>query len=68
MLTEPSSFGNSLGFVNRDGRKVVSESTPFDGNLRTSEVEIAVFTDQRCNGDCEYSRPKTTAYRMFVSC
>lgn len=40
------SFGNSLGYVSKDGSKVVSANTPFDGKLATSEVEIAAFTDQ----------------------
>lgn len=57
------SFGNSLGYVSSTGDRVVSEKTPFSGNLATSEQEIAVFTDQQCGTDCEYARPMSTAYR-----
>jgi hypothetical protein len=55
------SFGNSLGYVSSDGRNIMSDSIPFSGNLATSEAEIAAFTSQACNGDCE-ARPKSTQY------
>ncbi|KAF1997624.1 hypothetical protein P154DRAFT_605306 [Amniculicola lignicola CBS 123094] len=57
------SFGNSLGYVSGTGGKCVSESTPFDGTLETSEFEIAVFTDKPCSGNCNYARPDATAHR-----
>jgi hypothetical protein len=57
------SFGNSLSYVSSTGDKVVPDNTPFSGNLGTSEYEIAVFTDQQCGTDCEYTRPMSTAYR-----
>ncbi|KAF2636177.1 hypothetical protein P280DRAFT_410219 [Massarina eburnea CBS 473.64] len=56
------SFGNSLGYVIGDGSKVTTDSTPFDGTLETSEIEISVFTDKVCDGDCEYARPDTVAH------
>ncbi|KAF2118285.1 putative TOS1-like glycosyl hydrolase-domain-containing protein [Lophiotrema nucula] len=56
------SFGNSLGYVSSNGRQNMPDSTPFSGNLATSEAEIAGFTAQACNGDCEYARPKSTQY------
>ncbi|PVI08167.1 hypothetical protein DM02DRAFT_579331 [Periconia macrospinosa] len=55
-------FGNSLGYVIGDGSKVASDNTPFDGTLETSEREIAVFSDEICDGDCEYARPNTVAH------
>ncbi|KAF2869559.1 putative TOS1-like glycosyl hydrolase-domain-containing protein [Massariosphaeria phaeospora] len=59
------SFGNSLGYVIGNGKTVASQNTPFDGTLETSEVEIAVFTDQQCRtGDCE-ARPRATAHYGF---
>lgn len=45
-----------------DGSKVAADSTPFGGNLETSEREIAVFTDKLCDGNCEYARPDATAH------
>ncbi|OAL55744.1 hypothetical protein IQ07DRAFT_618163 [Pyrenochaeta sp. DS3sAY3a] len=55
-------FGNSLGYVTPDGRKVASESLPFDGTLDTSEVELAVFSDKQCDQDCPYWRPDATSH------
>ncbi|KAF2707669.1 hypothetical protein K504DRAFT_470057 [Pleomassaria siparia CBS 279.74] len=60
------SFGNSLSYVSEDGRKVVSQTTAFDGTLATSEIEITAFTDQQCGVNCEYSRPMSTAYRGWT--
>ncbi|CAI6271715.1 unnamed protein product [Periconia digitata] len=56
------SFGNSLGYVIGDGSKVTTDNTPFDGTLATSEREIAVFTDEICDGNCEYARPDSVAH------
>lgn len=55
-------FGNSLGYVIGDGSKVSADNTPFDGTLETSEREIAGFTDEICDGECEYARPDTVAH------
>ncbi|KAF2736585.1 hypothetical protein EJ04DRAFT_521802 [Polyplosphaeria fusca] len=55
-------FGNSLSYVSPDGGRVASDPGPFAGTLQTSEVEMAAFSDKACNGDCEYSRPKSTQY------
>ncbi|KAF2266061.1 hypothetical protein CC78DRAFT_615368 [Lojkania enalia] len=55
-------FGNSLGYVGPEGKKVVSNPMPFDGYLKTSEYEIAGFTDKGCgDNECE-GRPKSTQY------
>jgi hypothetical protein len=61
------SFGNSLSYVTEDGRRVASKTTPFDGTLETSEIEISAFTDRQCDAGCEYYRPKSTAYCKFPS-
>ncbi|KAF2498516.1 hypothetical protein BU16DRAFT_504893 [Lophium mytilinum] len=60
--TWDSSFGNSLSYASSDGTTCANVSTPFSGNLSTSDVELAVFTDQVCNGDCDYTRPKSVAH------
>ena len=62
LLTCGSAFGNSLSYVTQDGGAVASDTTPFDGTLETSEIEIAVFSDRQCDGDCEYARPASTAH------
>lgn len=61
-LSQNSAFGNSLGYVTPDGRKVAAESLPFDGTLDTSEVELAVFSDKQCDQDCPYWRPDATSH------
>ncbi|KAF2186996.1 hypothetical protein K469DRAFT_571498, partial [Zopfia rhizophila CBS 207.26] len=60
--TFDTSFGSSLPYVSNNGDKCVSRNTPFNDNLATSEIELAVLTDKICNGDCEYFRPKSTAH------
>ncbi|KAF2805976.1 uncharacterized protein BDZ99DRAFT_423363 [Mytilinidion resinicola] len=60
--TWDSTFGNSLSYASSDGTTCANISTPFNGNLSTSEVELAVFTNQVCNGDCDYTRPKSVAH------
>jgi hypothetical protein len=48
--------------VSSDGDRVTPESTPFNGTLVTSEVEIAVFSDKSCDHDCPYWRPHATSH------
>jgi hypothetical protein len=61
-LPIPSAFGNSLSYVSSQGDRVTAESMPFDGTLRTSEGEIAVFSDKACDQDCPYWRPDATSH------
>ncbi|ORY19425.1 putative TOS1-like glycosyl hydrolase-domain-containing protein [Clohesyomyces aquaticus] len=56
------SFGNSLSYVSASGTSCVSDNTPFDGTLETSEVELTVLTDEVCTGACDYTRPNSTAH------
>jgi hypothetical protein len=62
MLTTASAFGNSLSYVTSNGARVAPVSTPFDGTLETSELEMAVFSDRDCDHDCEYWRPNATSH------
>jgi hypothetical protein len=62
MLTTASAFGNSLSYVTSNGARVASVSTPFDGTLETSELEMAVFSDRDCDHDCDYWRPNATSH------
>ncbi|KAJ8108987.1 hypothetical protein OPT61_g7786 [Boeremia exigua] len=55
-------FGNSLSFVTPAGDKVAPESEPFDGQLDTSEYEIAIFSDKKCDSKCSYWRPNATSH------
>ncbi|OCL06533.1 hypothetical protein AOQ84DRAFT_296834 [Glonium stellatum] len=60
--TFDTTFGNSLSYSSSDGTTCANQSTPFNGNLSTSEIELIVMTDQVCSGDCDYYRPKSVAY------
>ncbi|KAL5116933.1 target of Sbf [Pleosporales sp. CAS-2024a] len=55
-------FGNSLSYVSSDGHAVAPGSMPFNGELATSEREMAVFTDKWCDQDCPYWRTNATAH------
>ena len=63
-----SKYGSSLAFLSKDGTKGTNAAQTLESTTIHSGVELAIFTDQRCNETapevCGLSRSEDVAFRM----